>query len=311
MEMIVQVERLAKTFRTGWGRPPVRALDSVSLSVASGEVFGLLGPNGAGKTTLVKLLLGICRPDAGSARVLDRPAGDVPTRARIGYLPEGHRYPLHLTGSGVVRWFARLSGVPSPEIEPRVRRLLERVGMERWASVRLRKYSKGMVQRLGLAVALVHSPDLLFLDEPTDGVDPVGRREIRNILLEERQRGATIFINSHLLSEIERTCDRVAILSHGRVLRTGSIAELTERGQAYRISAGAVPSPVLESIRPHVASLESSDGWIRVRVRGLEELNQALDRLRASGCLLREVTPEKETLEESFIRILDGEEARP
>ena len=309
--MVVSVGDLHKSFRAGWRRSPIRALNGVTVSVGRGEVFGLLGPNGAGKTTLIKVLLGITRADAGVAEILGRPAGDVPTRARVGYLPEGHRYPLHLTGEGVVRWFARLSGVPGAEIGPRCAALLERVGLTRWAGVRLRKYSKGMVQRLGLAVALVHRPDLLFLDEPTDGVDPVGRAEIRKILLEEKERGTAIFINSHLLSEIERTCDRVAIVSQGRILRSGTVAELTESGLAYRVDAGAVPAPVLERIRALAASVEATNGSLHLRVGSLEALNACLDSLRGSGNLIRQVTPEKTTLEESFIQILGGEESRP
>ncbi|HEV8337257.1 MAG TPA: ABC transporter ATP-binding protein [Candidatus Polarisedimenticolia bacterium] len=310
-ETAIAVESLAKTYRVGWGREPVRALNGVSLSVRRGEVFGLLGPNGAGKTTLVKVLLGITHSDGGRAAVLGKEAGDVKTRARVGYLPEGHRYPLHLTGEGVVRWFARLSGVPQREIEGRTRRLLARVGLERWAGVRLKKYSKGMVQRLGMAVALVHEPEVLFLDEPTDGVDPVGRAEIRQILVEEKKKGTSIFINSHLLSEIERVCDRVAVVSRGRILREGSVADLTDRGLSYRVDAGAVPEPVLAALRQRSTGVEATNGLVHLRVGSLEELNECLDSLRAAGCLLREVWPEKSTLEESFIQILDGEEARP
>jgi len=257
------------------------------------------------------VLLGITRADSGTDEILGRRVGDVPTRKRIGYLPEGHRYPLHLTGAGVVRWFARLSGVPGPHIGPRVERLLERVGLSRWAGVRLRKYSKGMTQRLGLAVALAHEPELLFLDEPTDGVDPVGRADIRKILLEEQNRGTTIFINSHLLSEIERTCGRVAILSKGKILRAGTVGDLTDRGLSYRVEAGVVPGPILEGIRSAGTSVEATNGCLHLRVPSLEGLNTCLDTLRASGCLLRSVTPEKNTLEESFIRILGEEEARP
>ena len=307
----VQVRDLQKTFGAGWQRNPVRALDGITLSVDRGEVFGLLGPNGAGKTTLVKVLLGITHLDAGSAEVLGRPAGDVETRIRVGYLPEGHRYPLHLTGEGAIRWFARLSGVRGEDITARSRTLLERVGLTRWAGMKLRKYSKGMVQRLGLAVALVHQPELLFLDEPTDGVDPVGRAEIRKILLEERQRGTAIFINSHLLSEIERTCDRVAILSRGKILRTGTVADLTEAGLSYKVEAGRVPPLVLEAMRAAGASVEATNGCLHLRVPTLEGLNACLDHLRGAGNLIRQVTPEKSTLEESFIRILEQEETIP
>ena len=307
----IEIQDLHKTFRVGWHRIPIRALDGISLAVSQGEVFGLLGPNGAGKTTLVKVLLGITRPQAGRAEVLGLPVGNVPSRGRMGYLPEGHRYPLHLTGEGVVRWFARLSGVRGAQIGPRARRLLERVGLTRWSGVRLRKYSKGMVQRLGLAVALIHEPEVLFLDEPTDGVDPVGRAEIRKILQEEKQRGTTIFINSHLLSEIERTCDRVAILSQGRILRAGTVSDLTDRGLDYRVEAGTVAPAVVEAIRATGTPVEATNGCLHLRVPSLERLNACLDSLRSAGCLIRQVTPERSTLEESFIQILGEEETRP
>jgi ABC-2 type transport system ATP-binding protein len=168
-----------------------------------------------------------------------------------------------------------------------------------------------MVQRLGIAVALVHEPEVLLLDEPTDGVDPVGRAEIRRILLEEKDRGASIFINSHLLSEIERTCERVAVLARGRILKMGTVADLTDRGLSYRVDAGTVPSAALSALRGNVQAVTATNGPLHLRVGGLEELNACLDALRSSGCLIREVWPEKSTLEESFLRILDGEEARP
>jgi ABC-2 type transport system ATP-binding protein len=310
-EAAIAVQDLTKTYRSRWRGAPVRALDGVTLAVGRGEVFGLLGPNGAGKTTLVKVLLGITFPDSGSASILGKRAGDTAVKARIGYLPEGHRYPLHLTGEEVVRWFARLSGVPRAEISPRTRRLLARVGLERWAKVKMRKYSKGMVQRLGMAVALVHEPEVLFLDEPTDGVDPVGRAEIRRILLEEKERGTAIFINSHLLSEIERTCDRVAVAAHGRVLKVGTVADLTDRGLSYRVDAGSVPPPLLAALKKETPSIDAVNGHLHLRVGSLEELNLRLDEIRRGGCLIREVWPEKSTLEESFIRIVEGEEAHP
>jgi ABC-2 type transport system ATP-binding protein len=308
---IIRTEHLRKTFRTGWGANPVRALDGITLEVGEGEVFGLLGPNGAGKTTLIKVLLGITYADSGSALVLGKPAGDVAARMSVGYLPEGHRYPLHLTGAGVLRWFARLSGVPASEIAPRADRLLERVGLTRWANVKLRKYSKGMVQRLGLAVALIHAPRVLFLDEPTDGVDPVGRAEIRTILHEEQQRGTTVFINSHLLSEIERLCEKVAILARGKILRAGTVKDLTDRGLAYRLEAGPLPPEILEAIRAQATSVEATNGCLHLRVPDLERLNACLDTVRAGGHLIRQVAPERSTLEESFIQILEGEERRP
>jgi ABC-2 type transport system ATP-binding protein len=226
--MALVAEGLSKTYRSGVGRRPVQALDRLDLRVPRGTVFGLLGPNGAGKTTLVKVALGIARATSGRAEVLGRPAGDVPVRARIGYLPENHRYPAHLSGAQVLHFFGQLSGLAEPERSKRVESLLRRVRMDEWRDTAVRRYSKGMMQRLGMAQAILNEPDLLILDEPTDGVDPVGRRDL---LLEQKARGATIFLNSHLLSEVERLCDRVAILKDGRLVREGHVDDLT-RGAA-------------------------------------------------------------------------------
>jgi ABC-2 type transport system ATP-binding protein len=214
---------------------PVRALQGIDLRVPRGSVFGLLGPNGAGKTTLVKILLGIAFPSGGRASVLGRTPGDVRAKARIGYLPENHRYPAHLTGAQVLHHFGRLSAIREPARSQRVDGLLRRVRMEEWGTTRSIKYSKGMMQRLGMAQAVLNEPDLLILDEPTDGVDPIGRHELRDLVLEQKERGATIFLNSHLLSEVERLCDRVAILKEGRLVRQGTLDELTRRTETHEI----------------------------------------------------------------------------
>ncbi len=216
MTAVLSAEGLAKTFRTPFSRREVRALDGLDLQVASGEVFGLLGPNGAGKTTTVKILLGLTHPTAGEARLFGLPVSDPESRRRVGYLPEGHRFPGYLTARQTLSIFGRMSGVAPAELKTRIPELLARVRISDWADMKVKKFSKGMTQRLGLAAALVHRPDLLLLDEPTDGVDPVGRREIRDLLREEAARGAAILLNSHLLSEIEMTCDRVASSGRGR-----------------------------------------------------------------------------------------------
>jgi ABC-2 type transport system ATP-binding protein len=318
--MALVAEGLSKTYKSGVGRRPVQALDRLDLRVARGTVFGLLGPNGAGKTTLVKLALGIARATGGRAEVLGRPAGDVPVRARIGYLPENHRYPAHLTGEQVLRFFGKLSGIEEPALSQRVEALLRRVRMDEWRSTAVRRYSKGMMQRLGMAQAILNEPDLLILDEPTDGVDPVGRREIRDLLLEQKARGATIFLNSHLLSEVERLCDRVAILKEGRLVREGHVDDLT-RGSANvweidvqgadeaRLAAalarvsGTGASPPLPGTRP--------DGIRTLQVTGeTEDLNRVIDALRAAGLTIAAVRARRESLEDVFVKIVrDGEAA--
>ncbi|HBO44926.1 MAG TPA: ABC transporter ATP-binding protein, partial [Planctomycetaceae bacterium] len=225
----IEVESLAKTYRRGWfNRRPVEALRGVSFSVESGSIFGLLGPNGAGKTTLIKVLLGLVRKTGGDARLMGRPAGERRGRRDVGYLPENHRIPRHLTGNTAMTYYGGLSGLSPAEVGRRRPVLMRRVGLADWGTTSVRKYSKGMLQRLGLAQALLHDPRLLILDEPTDGVDPVGRSEMRAVLQELKAEGKTIFINSHLLQEVELVCDQVAILVHGTVRRVGRIHELTD-----------------------------------------------------------------------------------
>jgi ABC-2 type transport system ATP-binding protein len=295
----------------------VRALDGLDLKVPLGSVFGLLGPNGAGKTTLVKMALGIAHPTGGTVRILGRPGGDVAVRARIGYLPENHRYPAHLTGAQVLDFFGRLSGLREPDRSVRVEGLLRRVRMEDWRSTPVRKYSKGMMQRLGLAQAILNDPDFLILDEPTDGVDPVGRREIRDLLLEQKARGATIFLNSHLLSEVERLCDRVAILKSGKLVREGGVEELTRPKSAWEIDLRASNAAVVTAIVAATPGLRpmppaagaSPPGSATLEFEGApEEMNRAIDALRAGGVSIDGVRPRRESLEEVFVKVIrDGE----
>lgn len=290
------------------GRGGVTALKGLDLVVPRGQTFGLLGPNGAGKTTLVKLLLGIAFPTSGKGSVLGRPAGDVPARRRIGYLPENHRYPPHLTGEQVLHHFGRLSGLRRPERARRVEALLRRVRMEEWRAVRVHKYSKGMMQRLGMAQAILNEPDLLILDEPTDGVDPIGRREIRDLLLEQKARGATIFLNSHLLSEVERLCDRVAILNQGTLLREGSVADLTRPQSAWEIDVRPAAGEALAAACRRVPGASVADG--RVQVLGdAAALNALIDALRGQGAEILAIAPRRDSLEDVFVKVLSEGEA--
>ena len=217
----ISTQALEKSYRGG-----IHALRGVDLHVERGEIFGLIGPNGAGKSTLVKVLLTIVRRTAGSASLLGQPVGHRPTLAKIGFLPEHHRMPRYLTGRQAVLYYARLLGMTKRERERRADEMIEIVGMAQAAHRILGTYSKGMQQRIGLAQAFVNEPELVVLDEPTDGVDPVGRVEIREVLLRMRERGTAIFLNSHLLSELETVCDRVAIMLEGTIRRQGTPAEL-------------------------------------------------------------------------------------
>jgi ABC-2 type transport system ATP-binding protein len=309
----IEVTGLAKEYRS-MGRKPLRALDGVDFRVMPGELFGLLGPNGAGKTTTVKILLGLTRASAGEARLFGRGVSDPESRLRVGYLPEGHRFPGYLTARQTLSVFGRMSGVDRKTIESRIPPLLERVKLSDWIDVRVKKFSKGMTQRLGLAAALVHEPDVLLLDEPTDGVDPVGRREIRDLLREEAAKGRAVLLNSHLLSEIELTCDRVAVLRRGKVAASGRISELTQRGPAaglvYRMVASPIDEPLLCALRETGASVDRVNGHVRLGARDLAHLNALVDETRARGAALSELTPERSTLEDVFVDLIKTEDTR-
>ena len=247
----IDLRSVTKVYR---GR--VHALQGIALHVRRGEVFGLLGPNGAGKSTLVKILMTVVRPTRADGSLLGQPIGHKPTLRRVGYLPENHRFPRYLTGRQTLEFFAALSKVDRATRLRRGTELLETVGMRDWADARVSTYSKGMMQRIGLAQALVHDPDLVLLDEPTDGVDPVGRRDILDVLGRLREQGKTVFVNSHALSELETICDRVAILVRGRVARQGTIDELTVARQRYEIEVVvADPNRLREQVSAAVPAL--------------------------------------------------------
>ena len=307
MAIPIEAQGLRKVYRSRVRGRAIEALGGLDLRVEPGEVFGLLGPNGAGKTTTVKILLGLTFPTSGSARLLGIPAADPASRRRVGYLPEGHRFPGYLTARQTLEIFGRMSGMDSAALRRRSAELLERVRLERWADVRVRKFSKGMTQRLGLAAALVHDPEVLLLDEPTDGVDPLGRREIRDLLQEEASRGKAILLNSHLLSEIELTCGRVAVLRQGRVAAEGTIESLTAKTSRYRLVATGVDEILLAAFRETGATVERVNGHFDLGTRDLDHLNALVDRLRASGGRLEELTPVRSSLEDVFVGLVRGD----
>ncbi len=309
----IAVRGLAKTYRPLVGQP-VEALRPLDLAVERGEIFGLLGPNGAGKTTLVKLLLGIALPSAGEGALLGRSIRDAEARRAVGFLPENHKFPTYLTAEQTLDYYGRVAGVPTDERERRIPALLERVRMERWADARVRKFSKGMMQRLGLAQALLGGPAVVFLDEPTDGVDPVGRREIRDLLLELNAEGTTVFLNSHLLSEVEQVCTRVAILKGGELARLGTVAALTEQERVWELRA----TPLPDDLPPAVAALVSpatpdptgeADGLARYHLAAEDRpaLNAALDALRARGVEVEALQPLRQSLEDAFVEVVKDE----
>jgi ABC-2 type transport system ATP-binding protein len=297
-DLAVETVGIEKLYRARFGKE-IRAVGNVSLQVPRGVKFGLLGANGAGKTTLVKMLLGIVHPTAGSARIFGREVQQPAARLSVGYLPENHRFPTYLSGAGMLDFYAALSGVESRQRRLRIPELLELVGLHDWGGVRLKKYSKGMLQRLGLAQALLHRPQLLVLDEPTDGVDPIGRREIREILNRLQDTGVTIFLNSHLLSEVEEFCDYVAILKRGELALQGKISHLLARG-GYQLSLSNISEDVCNGVR-ELASLSSGESGFQAFASSREDANRVIDRVRAGGGFVEAMNPSTSTLEDLFI----------
>jgi ABC-2 type transport system ATP-binding protein len=306
---IIDVIEVTKVYNPRMKKGGIVALNDVSLSVQRGEIFGLLGPNGAGKTTLFKILLGIVGATAGTALLDGMKSSDSHSREKVGYLPENHRFPPHLTGYGLLRFTGRLYGMAESEIDSRLDTLLTMVGMERWGDTHIKKYSKGMSQRIGLAQALICDPEILFLDEPTDGIDPVGKIEIRNIMADLRNKGKTIIVNSHLLAEVESIADRVAILHHGRLIKMGTVADLTTREMQYQVDAdfGNLLIDVPADIGKRISLTTSS---MLIEMSDPQKINDLIDLLRIKKVSIRAIQPLKVSLEQSFIETVAAEPMR-
>lgn len=317
-DLVLETLDLQKTYRLGRFRSrQVHALQGVSLAVPPGEIFGLLGPNGAGKTTLIKILLGVVRKSGGQARLFSRPAGDRNSRRAVGYLPEGHRLPRHLTAHTALQYYGGLSGMTSREITRRTPEMLELVGLQDWRHASVAKFSKGMLQRLGLAQAMLHDPDLLILDEPTDGVDPVGRAQIRRVLQHLKSRGKTLFLNSHLLQELELVCDRLAILIQGRVAFQGTLDEIRERAQVGHLELALQlvgESHAIDTALTGISILSKDTiGDDRVQVRATLPDQIAVDRLvdtlRRANVSLLQLRRRENSLEEAFLDIVQSNQS--
>ncbi len=285
-------------------RGKIHALRGIEMQVHRGEIFGLLGPNGAGKSTLVKIMMTVVRPTTVKGTMLGRPIGHKPTLEQVGYLPEHHRMPQYLTGRQVLHFYGALAKVRRAQRNRRCDELLDTVGMSEWANKKISSYSKGMLQRVGLAQALMNDPELVVLDEPTDGVDPVGRRDIRDVLVKLKDQGKTVFLNSHLLSELEMVCDRVAILVQGRVSQFGTIDDLTRESRRYEVVIdGLLPDGVLGSFE-NARSESLPNGTTQVVLPGTEasDVQPLLDTLRQQKLTIVSVRPMRESLEDLFMR---------
>ena len=308
-EFAIETEGLTKVFRSGWSKRELRAVDDISLRVPKGSTFGLLGPNGAGKTTFVKMLLSCAHPTAGTARILGRDAREPEARRPVGYLPENHRFPTYMTGWDMLDFYGALSGLDAVTRRKRIPELLMLVGLEERAHhLRLGKYSKGMLQRVGLAQALIHKPEILILDEPSDGVDPVGRKHIRDVLHRLEEQGVTIFLNSHLLAEVELFCREVAIIQRGKVALSGTVQELTQ-GSGYRVESEHVPEQLQTELRVAARATTSVNGSLQLLYATREEANRAVDLLRANRCEIELLGRTKSTLEEVFMKTVEGDQA--
>jgi ABC-2 type transport system ATP-binding protein len=287
------------------------ALHDLSLAVQPGEVFGFLGPNGAGKTTTVKILLGLVRPTSGEARIFGRPAGDPSARARVGYLPENFRFHDWLTGAGLLDFHGRLAHMPAAERRRRIPEVLRLVGLAGRGDDRIRAYSKGMTQRIGLAQAILHRPDLVLLDEPTSALDPIGRREVRDLIRSLRAEGMTVFLNSHLLSEVEMVCDRVAIVDRGRVVRSGRLSDLVGGVPAVRVMVDRIDPALTAALARlgDVLEVDTATGSVALGLSDPGLVPDVAEAVVRGGYRLYGLVPAHRSLEEVFVSLVEGRDA--
>lgn len=304
----IEVNQLTKIYKASKRTMEVTALNNFSLSVAKGEIYGLLGPNGAGKTTLIKILLGIVHPTTGNAKILGHSISDYKIKSKIGFLPENHRFPNYLTAEQTLKYYAQLSNVEIKNINVQIDKLLSLVKMEMWKKTKISKFSKGMMQRLGLAQAMMNNPELIFLDEPTDGVDPIGRKEIRDVLTNLKNNGTTIFLNSHLLSEVELVSDRVAIMNSGKLLKEGTVEELTTSKESYIIeTANIIDENLMHTSFDNINIKLETQNRLNVNVKDNLELNFVIDKLRKDGVNIKTISLQKHSLEELFVSLINDE----
>ena len=309
--LAIQTEDLSKDFPVGFWRPrPYRALDRLTLSVEQGETFGFLGPNGAGKTTTLKLLMQLIYPTAGRAEILGKPVGDVEVKRRIGYLPESPYFYDYLTAEELLMYFGSLFGYDASERRRRASALLDEVGIGAERRLQLRKFSKGMLQRVGIAQAIMNEPEVVFLDEPMSGLDPLGRREVRNLILRLRSRGCTVFFSSHVLADAEALCSRVAILAGGRLVATGKMSDIHAfQVRGWELVVGNLSASSIERHRSRIKTVTPiAEGRYSLELPLEPAPDQLLHDLMIEGAHLVALNPMRDTLEDFFVQQIQNQD---
>ncbi|HVJ94247.1 MAG TPA: ABC transporter ATP-binding protein [Labilithrix sp.] len=302
-DLVLEVDRLAKTFRKPFSGKKVEAVRGISLKVRRGQIFGFLGPNGAGKTTTIKMLTGLISPTSGRATILGKEAPSPDAMGNVGFLPENPYVYPYLTPREFVSLCGRLNGMSGAPLRTKVEAVIERVGIAYAMDRPVRALSKGMLQRTGLAAALVHDPELLILDEPMSGLDPVGRKEVRDLIIEEKQAGKTVFFSSHILSDVEMLCDAVCILRKGEVVVSGTIAELVDKGvRRSEVTLFAPPDELAKDLESLAERTQRIGKTLVIEVQGDDAIKTVLERALAAGVRIDAVTPKRETLEDIFVR---------
>jgi ABC-2 type transport system ATP-binding protein len=302
-EAVLEVRGLRKIFHIGFFRKRIEAVKGVSFSVKRGEIFGLLGPNGAGKTTTIKSILRLIFPTEGEIEIFGRSAGDREAAKRVGYMPENPYVYQYLKPHEFLDLCGRLVGIPKHERRQRSDEMIDMVGLRHAVDRPIGKFSKGMMQRIGLAQALLHEPELLVLDEPMSGLDPIGRKEVRDVLLEQRARGKTLLFTSHILSDVELLCDRVVIMQMGEITSEGQVAELLESaGHRVEIRLGRASQAIRDSLRSRGTIVDHAEGSVTLRVEGEKAIEEVLRISSAAGARLEAMMPERQSLESLFLR---------